>query len=202
MTNQPDWHKIDNGQLLLIDEFLAQKPADDLYEHLLHHTPWRQESIMMFGRSVLQPRLQCWYGDLSYQYSGLLLAPSPMPEAIKQLKQQCEQICQTPFNSVLLNLYRDGQDSMGWHQDNEKELGPSPTIASVSLGAKRKFSLKHKKSGDKIDQQLCHGSLLVMAGDVQHHWRHALPKSRRISQPRINLTFRYILPNELLSKDT
>ncbi|OLQ91610.1 DNA repair protein [Vibrio ponticus] len=193
MSNSPNWLQVDKGNLLHVEQFLTQNQADQLFQNLMKEITWKQESTSMFGRSVLQPRLQAWFGDRAYQYSGLRLEPNPMPPAIAQLKHQCEQICQQPFNTVLLNLYRDGQDYMGWHQDNEKELGLNPTIASVSLGAERKFSLKQKRGDEKIDFQLSHGSLLVMAGETQNHWRHALPKSRKVSQPRINLTFRNIL---------
>ncbi|WP_194436409.1 alpha-ketoglutarate-dependent dioxygenase AlkB family protein [Vibrio fluminensis] len=193
VPESPRWFQVEKGKLIHIEQFLTIGTANTLLHNLTHNISWQQESITMFGRSILQPRLQAWFGDKSYQYSGLKLEPHPMPPALEKLKQQCEHICQQPFNSVLLNLYRDGHDYMGWHQDNEKELGEHPTIASISLGASRKFSLKQKYGDKKIDFELTHGSLLVMAGELQHHWRHALPKSRKVSQPRINLTFRNII---------
>ncbi|HAS62999.1 MAG TPA: alpha-ketoglutarate-dependent dioxygenase AlkB [Vibrio sp.] len=192
MTASAQWQNIDNGRLLYREEFLSQQQADELYHSLYTKTHWRQESITLFGRSVLQPRLQAWFSEHAYQYSGLLLKPTPIPPSIATLKKQCEHICRQEFNSVLLNLYRNGQDYMGWHQDNEKELGHNPIIASISLGAERKFTLKHKDSKQKLDYKLSHGSLFVMAGEVQHYWKHALPKTTLITEPRINLTFRYI----------
>ncbi|OLQ92288.1 DNA repair protein [Vibrio panuliri] len=194
MSSNLMWHEVDGGKLLLIKNFLPKAQADTNYQTLLNQTPWQQEAITMFGRRVLQPRLQASYGEHAYQYSGLVLSPKPMPALITQLKEQCEIVCQQPFNTVLLNLYRDGQDYMGWHQDNERELGVNPVIASVSLGAVRKFAIKRKDGSAKLDFHLNHGSLLVMAGELQHHWRHSLPKTKRISEPRINLTFRYIVP--------
>ena len=192
MTSSPQWQTLENGKLAYLADFLTQQEADTLYQELYRGIAWRQESITLFGRCVLQPRLQTWFSERPYKYSGLQLQPKAIPPSIHSLKTQCEQVCEQKFNSVLLNLYRDGQDYMGWHQDNEKELGHWPVIASISLGAERKFSLKHKNNQQKIDYQLNHGSLLIMVGELQHYWKHALPKSTRITQPRINLTFRYI----------
>jgi alkylated DNA repair dioxygenase AlkB len=141
------------------------------------------------------PRLSAWYGDAGavYTYSGLRLEPLPWTPVLLEIKQATERLSGTRFNSVLLNLYRDGQDSMGWHSDDEPELGPEPVIASVSLGALRRFVFQHKKRRWRIALDLEPGSVLLMAGATQHHWRHALPKTRRPVAPRINLTFRTIL---------
>ncbi|MBA5760997.1 alpha-ketoglutarate-dependent dioxygenase AlkB [Vibrio sp. 404] len=195
MVAFPQWQNIEHGKVLYLEGFLSQQEADKLYHFMYNKMPWRQESIVLFGRDVLQPRLQAWFSEHAYQYSGLLLQPNPMPQPISALKTKCEQICGQTFNSVLLNLYRDGQDYMGWHQDNEKELGHSPIIASISLGAERKFTLKHKDNKQKLDYKLSHGSLFVMAGEIQHYWKHALPKTKLVSEPRVNLTFRYIKGN-------
>ncbi len=166
--------------------------AEQLYDQLFHQIDWQQLSIKMFGKEVLQPRLQAWFGDRSYQYSGLKLSPAPIPDFLLPIQKRCEQICDSRFNSVLINLYRNGEDSMGWHQDNEAELGRNPVIASLSLGAERKFVLKHNQTSEKLAYQLSSGSLLVMAGETQHFWKHALPKTKRVNTPRINLTFRWI----------
>jgi alkylated DNA repair dioxygenase AlkB len=144
---------------------------------------------------VASPRLSAWYGDPGaiYSYSGLRLEPLPWTPVLLEIRQVVTDLAETPFNSVLLNLYRDGQDSMGWHSDAEPELGRNPVIASVSLGAVRRFVLRHKKRKEQhIALELESGSVLVMGGALQHYWRHALPKIRQAVGPRINLTFRLI----------
>lgn len=161
----------------------------------MNETEWQQDDIKIFGKVYQQPRLTALYGDdgKSYSYSNITMYPKPMTPLLKEIKSKIELMTQTVFNTVLLNLYRDGTDSNGWHSDNEKELGKNPVIASVSLGAKRSFKLKQrgdKKLNYKIF--LNHGSLLLMQGETQHHWLHELPKSKKITEPRINLTFRVI----------
>jgi len=192
LSTQPQWQTITQGRLLFEQAFLMPMDAEQLYDQLFHQIDWQQLSIKMFGKEVLQPRLQAWFGDRSYQYSGLKLSPAPIPDFLLPIQKRCEQICHSRFNSVLINLYRNGEDSMGWHQDNETELGRNPVIASLSLGAERKFVLKHNQTGEKLAYQLSSGSLLVMAGETQHFWKHALPKTKRVNTPRINLTFRWI----------
>ena len=186
------WIDLPNGRLLWLDNFIPSNEADELMSSLKLETPWTQERIQLFGRSVLQPRLQAWYGDKSYTYSGLTMPAMPMTERLQSVKSRCEGVANQRFNSVLLNLYRDGQDSMGAHQDNEPELGQNPTIASLSLGATRRFTLKHLHTGQNHDIELSHGSLLIMAGEMQHHWKHSLPKTNQSIGERINLTFRTI----------
>jgi alkylated DNA repair dioxygenase AlkB len=149
--------------------------------------------VVQHWYALLQPRLLCWYGEASYTYSKLTLPATPWPAWLLPLKQQVEQAVGASFNGVLLNYYRDGQDSMGWHSDDEPELGRDPLIASVSLGAARRFTLKHKQQPLKHELSLTAGSLLVMAGHMQHHWLHALPKMARVQDGRINLTFRQII---------
>ena len=192
MEKSRKWQTVQDGELLYLPNFIAKEEADALHSLLLHRTAWQQKSISLFGKTIPQPRLIAWYGERNYQYSGLTLEAQPMPQGIIAIKQRCEQVCQSQFNSVLLNLYRDGQDSMGWHQDNEPELGINPVIASLSLGASRMFALKHTQSGETIRLELSHGALLVMGGTLQHYWKHALPKTKRPKEPRINLTFRTI----------
>lgn len=190
---QPEWLNVENGRLLWSPHFLSDDQASDLFEQLLRDVPWKQEAITLFGKSVLQPRLQAWYGDKGYQYSGLTLPATPWLPALLSIKQQCEAISGQSYNSVLVNLYRDGQDSMGWHQDNEVELGKNPVIASLSLGESRRFLLRHLHCKSKMEYELTSGSLLIMAGELQHFWQHSVPKTARPKEPRINLTFRQIV---------
>lgn len=181
--------------------WLERAAADRYLSQLQQDIAWQQKSIRIFGKTVPQPRLVAWYGDpgASYRYSGLTWEPLAWTEPLRSLKSQVEVAASSlvgqpvPFNSVLLNLYRDGQDSMGWHSDDEPELGRNPAIASLSLGATRRFDLRHRRDRT-IKQQiaLTHGSLLVMAGATQHHWQHQIAKTKRVQEPRINLTFRYV----------
>ena len=179
--------------------WLSPARADRAVAALVAEVPWRQDTITLLGRPVLQPRLSAWLGeeDAVYTYSGLTLAPAPWTPEVRALRDLARDATGEAFDSVLLNLYRDGNDSMGLHADDEPELGPSPCIASVSLGATRAFVLKpkRKKSGvAPIRVELPHGSLLVMRGATQRHWVHGVPKQPRITAPRINLTFRRIVP--------
>ena len=170
--------------------------ADLLLRQLTEQVAWRQEEIVLFGRRHLVPRLVAWHGDpdASYEYSGVLHAPEAWIAPLAMLRERVEALTRHRFNSVLLNRYRNGRDGMGWHADDEPELGPDPVIASVSLGATRRFRLRHRRRADtRLDIDLEHGSLLLMAGTTQHHWLHAVPKTRRPVGERINLTFRRIL---------
>ena len=170
-------------------------PTEELLDHLIETVPWRQDSITLYGKSHPQPRLSAWYGDLAYRYSGLTLQPLPWTSQLLEIKDQVEQLTGHEFNSVLLNYYRDQNDSMGMHSDDEKELGQEPAIASLSLGEERVFCLKHKTRRDlqTFKLPLPDSSLLLMRGPTQRHWRHGINKSKRFLGPRINLTFRYIL---------
>ena len=184
-----------DGELYLIKQFYRLPEADRLFAKLETGLAWQEEAIFIFGRWVKVPRLMCWYGDADayYRYSGVNHQPLPWNAALQSVRVQVEQHCRCTFNSVLANLYRDGQDSMGCHADDEKELGLNPVIASLSLGDERLFKLHHKKRKETVDIVLGHGDLLVMAGTLQHHWRHSLPKTKKLKTPRINLTFRSIL---------
>ncbi|WP_409420763.1 alpha-ketoglutarate-dependent dioxygenase AlkB [Pseudaeromonas sp. ZJS20] len=181
-----------DGRLYWYPDFLAPAEAETWQQRLTEQIPWRQQAIRLFGRWVDQPRLVAWFGTLDYRYSGLTLSACPPPDWLKPLWQACEQQAGRRFNGLLLNRYRDGQDGMGWHADDEPELGRDPVIASLSLGQTRRFLLKHKDGGERLALALPAGSLLVMAGALQHHWLHALPKTRRPCAERINLTFRYL----------
>ncbi len=171
------------------------RPGRAWLDELIVSVPWRQDRITLFGKTHLQPRLTAWYGDMAYRYSGLTLQPLPWTAALRKLKNRVEALTGYAFNSVLLNYYRDHNDSMGMHSDDEKELGRQPAIASLSLGDERIFSLKHKTRRDlkTFRLPLADTSLLLMRGDTQRHWRHGIEKSRRPCGPRINLTFRLVL---------
>lgn len=188
-----------DADILYNQHFFTPDYAGEVYQQLTESLAWRQDLIKIYGKEVKIPRLQAWYGDQTakYEYSGLMMIPHPWTPLLDELKQQVESATGKQFNSVLANLYRDGCDGMGWHADNEKELGSRPTIASLSLGQIRDFDLRHIETGQKIRLTLQNGSLLVMSGDTQTFWQHSIPK--RVSKKhnsmagRINLTFRKIM---------
>ncbi len=186
-----------HNQLQLIENVFNEKENVIFLGALHREIAWRQESIKMFGKTHPTPRLSAWHGDkgCQYTYSGLICYPEPWTPALLSIKVRIiEAMGNANFNSVLLNLYRNGQDKMGWHSDDEKELGRNPLIASVSFGATRRFDFKHKTMPEqKFSIELPSGSLLVMQGDLQHHWLHQLPAQKKITNPRINLTFRNII---------
>jgi alkylated DNA repair dioxygenase AlkB len=172
----------------------APADADRLFSALRHGIDWRQEEVVIFGQRRLVPRLVAWHGDPGsrYTYSGVAHEPLPWTEALREVRARAESLAGQPFNSVLLNLYRDGRDGMGWHADDEPELGRDPVIASVSLGATRRFRMRHRKRRETVPMDLEHGSVLLMQGPTQHHWVHAVPKTARAVGERINLTFRRV----------
>jgi alkylated DNA repair dioxygenase AlkB len=171
---------------------------DVLLRRLVAQSEWRQERITVYGKPYLQPRLSAWYGDLSYRYSGIRLEPLPWTPLLRELKDAVQALTGNEYNSVLLNYYRDGNDGMGMHSDDEPELGPRPAIASLSLGESRDFILKHRhrKDLDTLRLPLPAGSLLLMQGDTQRNWRHGIGKLRRACGARLNLTFRRVLAGE------
>ena len=176
--------------------WLGEAEADALFAVLLRTVPWEVHRIRLFGREVDSPRLSCWIGDpqARYRYSGTLFEPHPWPGALLPVRERLSAELGIGFNSVLANRYRDGRDGMGWHRDGEAELGPQPSIASLSLGAVRRFSLKARQAGgERLSLDLPHGSLLLMRGRTQARYLHALPKTTRPVGERINLTFRRIL---------
>nr|WP_266170077.1 alpha-ketoglutarate-dependent dioxygenase AlkB [Dyella subtropica] len=188
------------AQLRWIPHWLDQAEADALFADLLESIAWETHRIRIFGREVDSPRLSCWIGDAdaSYTYSRTRFEPHPWSATLASLRSRVEVACGARFNSVLANLYRSGQDSMGWHSDNEPELGPQPVIASLSLGAERRFRLRLRTSGsgrrDAFGIDLPHGSLLCMAGETQRLYQHDLPRAGASAGARINLTFRWIHP--------
>ncbi len=180
-----------DGEAYLINDALSPAEADRYFDLLRGRIDWRQESARIMGRSIQIPRLSVWYGTAGYRYSGIMHAHQPLTEELRELQAVAEELAGLSFNGVLLNLYRDGQDSVGWHADNEAGLGPEPVIASLSLGAVRRFQLKHRtdRTG-RVTLDLPHGSCLIMRGKTQQCWLHQLPKTRAPVGPRINLTFR------------
>jgi alkylated DNA repair dioxygenase AlkB len=175
--------------------FYSPTESDALFADLTANIVWEQKPIQFMGKTVMQPRLTAWYGDegKSYTYSGLTVEPMPWTPTLLAMKARVEAAAGITFNSVLLNRYRTGQDSVGWHSDDEPELGTNPVIASISLGAPRNFQLKHKRNSDlKLTIELTSGTLLLMRGTTQHFWKHQIPKTTKVLGPRINLTFRVI----------
>jgi alkylated DNA repair dioxygenase AlkB len=182
---------LDGGTLVYDDAFYGKPVADALFARIKTETPWAQER----GRFGPFPRLTAWYADagLTYTYSGVTHHAITWTETLAQIRRDVEEAADVPFNSLLLNFYRDGQDSMGDHADDERELGKNPVIASVSFGAVRQFHLRHNKKREKRKFDLAHGSLLIMGGTCQHHWMHGVAKTKTPVGERINLTFRNII---------
>lgn len=198
------WLPLDlpGAEVALSPRWLAAAEAGVLMNQLLADIPWESHRLRLFGREMATPRLSCWIGDpgATYTYSGSRFEPRPWPASLAACRESIEQACGGHFDSVLANLYRDGNDAMGWHSDDEPELGAQPLIASLSLGAERRFRFRRRRargepigSGDTLELRLPHGSLLRMAGDTQRLYRHDLPKMRAVTAPRINLTFRRIV---------
>lgn len=175
--------------------FFSSVESDAFLRDLRDQINWQREEIQIYGKQIEVPRRVAWYGDpgKSYRYSGVTHDPAPWTDTLLAIKQRIETVSAVTFNSVLLNLYRDERDSMGWHSDDEPELGQNPVIGSVSFGAIRSFQLRHKRDKkQKHAIDLTHGSYLLMAGPTQHHWQHQVPKASATHGPRINLTFRVI----------
>ena len=184
-----------DGEVFYLPDFFTKEESKVFYNALLQNIEWQQDKIKLFGKTHDVPRLTALYGnaDKPYTYSGITMKPTAWLPELLEIKKKIETVAQVDFTTVLLNLYRNGQDSMGWHSDDEKELGLNPLIVSVSFGATRIFKLQH--NNDKSLRQsleLTDGNLLVMQGQTQHFWKHAIPKTSKITEPRINLTFRVI----------
>jgi alkylated DNA repair dioxygenase AlkB len=192
-------HSLDmaDADVVLFPTLFPVAEADRLFTALSANIAWRHDAIKLYGRMVDQPRLTAWYGDAgrSYTYSGITMNPEPWTPELLQVRRRVETVAGIVFNSVLLNLYRNERDSVGWHSDDEPALGGNPVIASVSFGATRRFQFKHKSDPEqRASVDLTHGSLLLMRGPTQHFWKHQIPKSSRPHGPRINLTFRVVKP--------
>ncbi len=190
-TDRPDWP---DGGFRLLPAFWPPARADALFAALRQEIPWQVHPVRMFGREIPSPRQSCWFGDpgTDYRYSGVRHAPLPWTPTLSGIRGEIEARLGVAVNSVLANHYRDGADRMGWHSDDEPELGSRPTIVSASFGASRRFALRHRRLPLRQSLWLEHGSVLVMAGDSQAGWQHALPATRLACGPRINLTFRFI----------
>ena len=184
------------GTIRYIPNWIPGDQAARLFDTLMTEVPWRQEHFMMGARRIQQPRLTAWVGEEGMRYvsSRRVFEPSPWSPHLSMVRDRLRDDLGITTNSVLCNLYRTGQDSMGCHADDEPELGVNPTIASISLGETRKMVFRHaEKAAPKVELMLEGGSLLIMAGTLQHHWRHELPKTKRVNAPRINLTYRQFL---------
>jgi alkylated DNA repair dioxygenase AlkB len=183
-----------DGSAILYPDFLNHELADAYFDDLQLTLPWEHNHLVMFGKKVPEPRVSCWHSSngTPYTYSGKPRTAHPFNETLLAIQKRCELLTSHTFNGVLANLYRDGTDHMGWHADDEPVNGPEPIIASLSLGAERRFEFKHRTTGEKITTALPHGSLLVMSGKSQSHWLHRIAKSTKITEPRINLTFRHL----------
>lgn len=195
-----------DADVLLQRSFDLGAPPDDVFARLLAETPWRSETVTLWGKTYVQPRLLAWYGDegASYVYSGTRYDPLPWTPLLADLRERVQQAAGLRFNSVLLNYYRDHRDSMGMHSDDEPELGREPAIASLSLGEMRTLVFRHKtdKAVKSWSLPLPSGSLLVMKGRTQHAWQHGISKRSTPCGPRVNLTFRYLVTASRRTKDS
>lgn len=189
--------KLKDGEVWYMENFIPLDKANSYFKNFVETINWRQEEIKMYGKTYPVPRKTAWYGyeGFNYKYSGILCNPEPWTKELLGIKRVIESFLpESDFNSVLLNLYRDGSDKVSWHADDEKGLGINPLIASVSLGATRRFDLKHKTDPDeKLQLELAPGSLVIMKGALQHNWLHQIPVQKRITASRINLTYRTIV---------
>lgn len=184
-----------DGETRYFSDFFRKDEADQFFEKLKNQIEWKQEPIKIFGKTIKQPRLTALYGnpEKPYGYSGIIMQPLVWTDFLLEIKSRVEEKAKTNFTHVLLNYYRDGKDSMGWHRDNEAVLGSNPIIASLSFGETREFQIRHYAEKKlKLKLPLDHGSLVIMGGSSQHHWEHQIPKTAKPLRPRINLTFRKI----------
>jgi len=184
-----------DGELFYYQNFLSYNDALKLIPKLLSQLNFKNDETIVFGKHRIMNRLTAWVGDepYIYGYSQIKRKAEPWNSDLLELKEKVESISNLKYNSCLLNYYPSGEDGMGWHSDDEKELGVNPVIASVSIGAERKFSFKHNETKEKLDLELGNGSMIIMSGEIQHFWKHALPKTKKVQTPRLNLTFRSII---------
>ncbi|GAB4156958.1 MAG: alpha-ketoglutarate-dependent dioxygenase AlkB [Winogradskyella sp.] len=185
-----------NAELIYVPGFFSNQQADNYFKTIKDQTNWQHDDITVFGKTYKQPRLTALFGNTNqtYSYSNITMHPEPFTSTLLDIKTKVESFSKEKFNTLLINLYRDGNDSNGWHADNEKELGINPVIASVSFGEERPFHFKHRSlKNERHKLNLEHGSLLIMKGEMQHYWLHQIAKTKRPIQPRINLTFRRLI---------
>jgi alkylated DNA repair dioxygenase AlkB len=182
---------IPDAELKLWEHFFNRDESDRFYETIMNETPWKQEEITVWDKTHLTPRMTVWYGKRRPESRNPEL---PFTPTLELVKQKIEATAGIHFTSVLVNLYRDGKDGVGWHRDHDRELGPKPIVASVTFGETRPFEIRHKfrKELEKIRIPLDHGSFLLMGGTMQHFWEHQIPKTAKMIKPRINLTFRIV----------
>lgn len=181
-----------DGAVHYYGAIMPSEIADDYFAELLKNIAWRHDEALMFGERIVTARKVAWYADapFSYTYSRITRTALPLTAALLSIRQRVEQHAKQRFNACLLNLYHNGSEGMGWHSDAERDLIRGGTIASISLGAARKFAFKHRQSKETVTLALEHGSLLLMRGETQQHWLHRLPPTKKVSMPRVNLTFR------------
>lgn len=184
-----------DGVVMYYGQLWGKVESDQYFDHLLHHIAWKNDEAVMFGKHIVTKRKVAWYGDraFEYEYSNVKKTAMLWTPVLKMLKEKVEASSQESYNACLLNLYHTGEEGMAWHSDGEKDLKKNGAIASLSFGAERKFSFKHKQTNSIVSLTLAHGSLLVMAGTCQSHWLHRLPPTKKVHGPRINLTFRTIV---------
>ena len=185
-----------NAEVNFYRNFYDLRESDKIFQILRDEINWRQDKMKLYGKDIDLPRKTAWYGDQnkSYTFSGIHLNPEPWTPTLLQVKERIEKVSEVKFNSVLLNLYRHGNDGISWHTDVEPELGKNPVIGSVSFGGARRFMFRHRQNQTlKTEIELTHGSFLLMAGETQHFWQHQIPKTSKQVEPRINLTFRKII---------
>ncbi|WP_138434559.1 alpha-ketoglutarate-dependent dioxygenase AlkB family protein [Winogradskyella algicola] len=185
-----------NAELIYVPEFFNSQESDNYYRIIKDETNWQHDDITVFGKTYKQPRLTALFGETNqtYSYSNITMHTEAFTKDLLDIKSKVEKFSDETFNTLLINLYRDGSDSNGWHADNEKELGKNPIIASVSFGEERPFHFKHRTIKDERHKIILeHGSLLLMKGEMQHYWLHQIAKTKRHIQPRINLTFRRLV---------
>jgi alkylated DNA repair dioxygenase AlkB len=183
-------------ELNLIDAFYDATESESIYQRLLQQQNWPDNRYVVAGRQFILPRLQIWHADqgISYSYSNNLLQTRPWTPLLSEIRTKIEAFLNYRFNSVLVNLYRNGEDYVGWHADNEREMGDQPLIASLTFGADRQFAFRHKKTTEHGQVLLSSGTLVIMQPDFQHHWLHSVPIDKNITAGRINLTFRKVIP--------
>lgn len=195
-SNDNQYFNLPNAELIYVPSFLSCQEADKYFNSINETTNWRHDDITVFGKTYKQPRLTALFGESNkpYAYSNITMYPEEFTKELETIKEKIETLSNATFNTVLVNLYRDGNDSNGWHADNEKELGQNPIIASLSLGQSRPFHFKHRTIKEERHKLLLdHGSLLIMKGEMQHYWLHQIAKTKLKISPRINLTFRKLL---------
>ena len=185
-----------DGEAIYHGVVFPEDVATEMVHSLFDTIPWKSDEVMMFGKKIITKRKVAWFADtgISYTYAGVKKTGFSWTDKLLEIKQKIERMTGANYNACLLNLYHEGEEGMGWHQDNEKEMVTGSSIASLSFGAARKFAFKHATTNERLDIELAHGSLLEMKGAIQQFWYHSLPKTKRVKQMRINLTFRLMHP--------